>query len=196
MANHSLTPADLFEAAVNANFGRLVGLARAMLGSPTRDSKSPEDLVQDALLRLLKHRDAYDWADGGWSLMAKAVARNVISCRRRKLGSSLDADDGAMLETLGTEQDPAERAITEETTMLMRQRIEALPDTWREALVLREQQGMAYKDIAETLGASEAQVKTWLHRARARLTSIMSADDRPRDVQRADSRLERDKGAL
>jgi RNA polymerase sigma factor (sigma-70 family) len=174
---------DLFERAVNANFARLIGLARAMLGVPTRDSKSPEDLVQDALMRLFRHRDSYDWADGGWSLMAKAVARNVISCRRRKLGQSLDADDGAMLEMLGAENDPAERAMTAETMQQMRDRIAALPDGWRAALVLREQQGMAYKDIAESLQATEAQIKTWLHRARARLLQQMEDDEQPRALK-------------
>src|SRR5271170_539375 len=94
-----------FEAAVNANMGRLIGLARAMLGAPTRDAKSPEDLVQDALMKLFRHRESYDWTDGGWSLMAKSVARNVISCRRRKLGQSLDVDDGLM-ESLGQDMDP------------------------------------------------------------------------------------------
>ena len=171
-----LTPEQGFEAAVNANIARLIALARAMLGVGVRDAKGPEDLVQDALLRLYKHRARYDWADGAWSLMAKSVARNVISCRRRKLGQSLDAEDG-LAESLGEEQDPAERAITAETTALMRQRIEELPAAWRDALVLREQQEMAYKDIAETLDATEAQVKTWLHRARTRLASQLAGDD-------------------
>jgi RNA polymerase sigma-70 factor (ECF subfamily) len=168
---------ELFEAAVHANTGRLIGLARAMLGSPTRDSKSPEDLVQDALVKLFRQRHSYDWSDGGWSLMAKSVARNVISCRRRKLGQSLDADE-MLSDSLGAEQDPAERIMNEETTAIMRARIEALPDSWRQALVLREQQGLPYKEIAETLQASEAQVKTWLHRARARLLAQMSEDDK------------------
>jgi RNA polymerase sigma-70 factor (ECF subfamily) len=170
-------PADmLFEAAVHANMGRLIALARAMLGAPTRDSKSPEDLVQDALLKLFRQREAYDWSDGGWSLMAKSVARNVISCRRRKLGHSLDADE-ALSDSLGAEQDPAERAVSAETTAIMRARIEALPDSWRQALVLREQQELPYKEIAEMLSATEAQVKTWLHRARARLLGQMAEDD-------------------
>ena len=168
---------ELFEAAVNANMSRLIGLARAMLGSPTRDSKGPEDLVQDAMVKLFRQRHAYDWSDGGWSLMAKSVARNVISCRRRKLGQSLDADE-MLSDSLGAEQDPAERIINQETTAIMRARIEALPDTWRQALVLREQQELPYKEIAETLQASEAQVKTWLHRARARLLHLMSDDER------------------
>ena len=167
---------QLFEAAVNANMGRLIALARAMLGSPTRDSKGPEDLVQDALVKLFRQRHSYDWSDGGWSLMAKSVARNVISCRRRKLGQSLDADE-MLSDSLGEVQDPSERIINEESTAIMRARIEALPDSWRQALVLREQQGMAYKDIADTLQATEAQVKTWLHRARARLLNLMADDD-------------------
>jgi RNA polymerase sigma-70 factor (ECF subfamily) len=173
-------PADKqFEAAVNANIGRLIALARAMLGVPTRDAKSPEDLVQDALLKLFRQRYSYDWTDGGWSLMAKSVARNVISCRRRKLGQSLDADE-ALSDSLGEEQDPALRIMGEEITQIMRARIEALPDTWRQALVLREQQGLAYKDIADMLQASEAQVKTWLHRARARLLAQLAEDDKAR----------------
>ncbi len=111
-------PADeLFEAAVIANMNRLVGLARAMLGVPTRDSKSPEDLVQDALVKLFRHRHSYDWTDGGWSLMAKSVARNVISCRRRKLGQSLDADE-MLSDSLGAEQDPGERMMNEEARRL------------------------------------------------------------------------------
>jgi RNA polymerase sigma-70 factor (ECF subfamily) len=170
-------PADmLFEAAVHANTGRLIALARAMLGVPTRDSKSPEDLVQDALLKLFRQRHAYDWSDGGWSLMAKSVARNVISCRRRKLGQSLDADE-ALSDSLGEVQDPAQRLMGEEATQVMRARIEAPPDSRPHARVLREQHGLAYKDIAEMLGATEAQVKTWLHRARARLLGQMAEED-------------------
>jgi RNA polymerase sigma-70 factor (ECF subfamily) len=168
---------ELFEAAVNANMSRLIGLARVMLGSPTRDSKGPEDLVQDAMVKLFRQRHAYDWSDGGWSLMAKSVARNVISCRRRKLGQSLDADE-MLSDSLGAVQDPAERLMNQEATTIIRARIEALPDSWRQALVLREQQGLPYKEIAETLQASEAQVKTWLHRARARLLHLMSDDER------------------
>ena len=100
--------------------------------------------------------------------MAKAVARTVISCRRRRVGQSLDADP-AIYDSLGSEDDPSEAFSAAETTQKLRRLIESLPDTWREALTLREQQQMGYREIAETLGATEAQVKTWLHRARVRL---------------------------
>ncbi len=157
-----------FESAVNANMGRLVALARSMMGAQSRDAKQAEDIVQDSLLKLFRLRDSYDWSNGGWSLMAKAVARTVISCRRRRVGQSLDADP-AIYDSLGSEDDPSEAFSAAETTQKLRRLIESLPDTWREALTLREQQQMGYREIAETLGATEAQVKTWLHRARVRL---------------------------
>jgi len=162
----------LFEAAVAANMSRLIGLARAMLGTSTRDAKSPEDLVQDALVKLYRQRANYDWSDGGWSLMAKSVARNVISCRRRKLGTSLDADE-TFHKTLGQEQDPSEQIISAETTATLRTLIESLPENWRQALVLREQHDLSYKEIAELMEASQAQVKTWLHRGRTRLLNLL-----------------------
>ena len=157
-----------FESAVNANMGRLVALARSMMGAQSRDAKQAEDIVQDSLLKLFRLRDSYDWSNGGWSLMAKAVARTVISCRRRRVGQSLDADP-AIYDSLGSEDDPSEAFSAAETTQKLRRLIESLPDIWREALTLREQQQMGYREIAETLGATEAQVKTWLHRARVRL---------------------------
>ena len=136
-----------------------------------RDSKQPEDLVQEALLNLFRHRDGYDWSDGGWPLMAKAVARNVISCRRRKIGRSLEAD-AMLLETLGNDADPSAEATMVETAASLRKAIETLPDAWRQALVLREQQGMAYREIARLMQSTESQVKTWLHRARNRVAQI------------------------
>ncbi|MEI7767054.1 MAG: sigma-70 family RNA polymerase sigma factor [Phycisphaerae bacterium] len=167
MAQHAANQA--FDQAVRANLARLIGLARAMMGSGRAyDAKQPEDLVQDALLNLYRRRELYDWSDGGWALMARAVARNVVSCRRRRTGRTLEADE-ADQDIVAESLDPGSKMELAETTEVMRARIEALPENWRAALVLREQQEMAYKDIATTLAATEAQVKTWLHRARARL---------------------------
>ena len=168
------TASRQFEAAVYANMGRLTALARSMLGVQMRDAKQAEDIVQDALLKLFRHCESYNWDDGGWSLMAKAVARNVISCRRRKIGHSLDANE-ELYDGLGTDNDPAEAPLTAETVELVRRNIELLPPAWREALVLREQQGMGYREISEVLNVTESQVKTWLHRARVKLAKGMKS---------------------
>ena len=95
-----------------------------------------------------------------------------------------------MMDMLGEDCDPAEAYITAESTAQLRKWISELPDNWRLALVLREQQEMAYRDIATTLQATETQVKTWLHRARARLAANMRDDEKRTGTSKdpADSR--------
>jgi RNA polymerase sigma-70 factor (ECF subfamily) len=56
---------------------------------------------------------------------------------------------------------------------VVRGAIDRLPEHFRAALVLCEYEGMPYAQIAEVLGASVPQVKTWLHRARRRLEGML-----------------------
>lgn len=51
--------------------------------------------------------------------------------------------------------------------------IAALPDPWREAIVLRHFQDQPYEAIAEILGVPVGTVKTWLYRGRERLRQAL-----------------------
>ena len=64
--------------------------------------------------------------------------------------------------------------VDRETVEHVRAAIERLPQHFRAALVLCEYEGMAYAQIAEVLGASVPQVKTWLHRGRRQLARMLS----------------------
>ena len=44
-----------------------------------------------------------------------------------------------------------------------------LPDNHRNAILMLQQQGLSYDEIAEALDASLSAVKTWIHRARTHL---------------------------
>jgi len=46
---------------------------------------------------------------------------------------------------------------------------------YREAIILRYQQGLTVEEIADVLKAPEGTVKTYLHRARKELAAILSA---------------------
>ena len=56
-----------------------------------------------------------------------------------------------------------------ETVAKVRAAIDKLPEHYRTALVLCEYEQMPYAEIAQTLGASVPQIKTWIHRARRQL---------------------------
>ena len=44
-----------------------------------------------------------------------------------------------------------------------------LPENQRNAILLLQQQGLSYDEIAQALDASVSAIKTWIHRARAHL---------------------------
>jgi RNA polymerase sigma factor (sigma-70 family) len=65
----------------------------------------------------------------------------------------------------------------------VRKALEKLPPNYREVLILRELEGMSYKEIADITGMPEGTVMSSLSRARGRLrqilTSLMSGDTVP-----------------
>ncbi|HEV8291364.1 MAG TPA: sigma factor-like helix-turn-helix DNA-binding protein, partial [Tepidisphaeraceae bacterium] len=75
---------------------------------------------------------------------------------------------------------PVGGMIDGETVARVRDAIDRLPEHFRAALVLCEYEQMAYAQIAEVLGASVPQVKTWLHRGRRQLAEKLKnfADER------------------
>ena len=62
-----------------------------------------------------------------------------------------------------------------EMTIQVKKAIEKLPDTQREALVLREYQNFSYEEIGQILGCSLENVKVLIFRARERLRQELSS---------------------
>jgi len=167
------TSAQLFEIAARAHSKRLLAIARAVVGNRA----SPEDVVQQALVNLYQHRDRYDWHQPG-GLLRRAVVNEALRILRQPRMASVT------VEMPGRAREGAGDLIDGETVQRVRDAIAALPEHFRAALVLCEYEQMAYLQIAEVLGASVPQVKTWIHRARRQvgrtLKDYMDADRRPR----------------
>ena len=156
------TTAQLFERAARAHSRRLLAIARAVVGNRA----SPEDVVQQALVNLYQHRDRYDWHQPGGLLRRAVVNEALRILRQPKMG-------GVTAEIPGPSGGPVGGMIDGETVERVRAAIERLPEHFRAALVLCEYEGMAYAQIAEVLGASIPQVKTWLHRGRRQLARML-----------------------
>ncbi len=94
--------------------------------------------------------------------------------RRRSKTVSIDSafskDDRPLHETLaGDAPDPETEAITAERMYRLREMLSALPDIFREAVVLRDIEGLAYEEIAEVLDISIGTVKSRIARGRGEL---------------------------
>jgi RNA polymerase sigma-70 factor (ECF subfamily) len=153
---------QLFERAVQAHSRRLLAIARAIVGTRA----SPEDVVQQAVMNLYQHRDRYDWREPG-GLLKRSVVNEALRLLRPPKMSMVADEHPANSET------PVEGMIENETVRQVRDAIAKLPDHFRAALVLCEYENLSYVEIAESLGASVPQVKTWLHRARRQLAKML-----------------------
>ena len=156
---------ELFEQAVRDHSARLLSIARAIVGNRA----SPEDVVQQAVFNLYKHRERYDWREPGGLLKRATVNEALRLLRRPRMAAVTDEVDAP-----DRIEQPDERIETNETVQRVRAAIQQLPEHFRAALVLCEYENMSYQQIAETLNASVPQVKTWIHRARRRLEKMLS----------------------
>ncbi len=153
---------ELFERAVRAHSRRLLAIARAVVGNRA----SPEDVLQQALANLFQHRDRYDWREPG-GLLRRAVVNEALRILRQPRMGAVTPDHPSRAG------EPVGGMIDGETVARVRAAIDRLPEHFRAALVLCEYENMAYAQIAEVLGASVPQVKTWLHRGRRQLARML-----------------------
>jgi RNA polymerase sigma factor (sigma-70 family) len=157
------TTEQLFEKAVADNSRRLLGIARGIVGNRA----SPEDVVQQAVMNLYQHRARYDWREPG-GLLRRAVVNEALRLLRQPRTTSVEE------EYHGATAAPPEAGLIErETVIQVRKAIDRLPENFKAALVLCEYEQMPYAQIAETLGASIPQVKTWIFRARRQLAEML-----------------------
>jgi RNA polymerase sigma-70 factor (ECF subfamily) len=145
-------------------------LARYLMRSPA----DAEDAVQECYLRALRHFDGFRGTEIKPWLMA--ILRNV--CRAefaRRAGTAVnddaDADAAEGSEPLWQEALPSAETqmLRQGNTETIRRLVAALPDPFREAIVLREINDLSYRDIADVVGAPVGTVMSRLARARAML---------------------------
>jgi RNA polymerase sigma factor (sigma-70 family) len=160
------TTDELFDEAVRAHSRRLLSIARGILGNRA----APEDVVQQALLNLYQHRHRYDWHEAG-GLMRRSVVNEALRVLRTPRMAPVADDLPAAAG--GADAQPVDGLVERETVQRVRAAIDRLPEHFRSALVLCEYERLSYQEIADTLGASVPQVKTWIHRGRRQLAEML-----------------------
>jgi RNA polymerase sigma-70 factor (ECF subfamily) len=73
--------------------------------------------------------------------------------------------------------DPEAQMIQQQTVEHVRRALETLPTDFREVLVLRELEGLSYKEIAAIVGIPLGTVMSRLARARERLAGVLTAGE-------------------
>ncbi len=159
-------------------------LARHLLREPA----DAEDAVQECYLRALRHFDTLRNQDiKPWLL---AILRNVcrVEFARRSravlydVNSTQETPDDTIPMWQEAQETPEARMLQKLDTQTIRDLVAALPDAFREVIVLREIEDLSYREIAEIIDAPIGTVMSRLARARALLRECwMAAEKHPPD---------------
>jgi len=159
---------DAFHSAVQRHQRKVFTFARYLLSN----REEAEDVTQEVLVRLWNNLDTVSPDRlGGWLLR---VTRNLCYDRmrsRRSVGRFLcDAtSDGIPADVPSRQPDPEILAGASQIGRRIIECIGRLKEPQRSAIILREIQGLSYRDIATALDLTESTVRITLYRARRSL---------------------------
>jgi RNA polymerase sigma-70 factor (ECF subfamily) len=148
-----------------------------------RDPALAEDIAQETFLKAYRALPGYDprWKLSSW-LLKIAHNATIDHLRRQRLDTTpLDlgpeSETGSPIEriadasVLDAEQQLRGRALARD----LQAALGSLDPAYRELLLLRFQEGLAYQEIAEVTGLPLGTVKVRLHRGRKRLADLLAA---------------------
>lgn len=141
-------------------------LAKSLAG----EASDAEDIVQDAALRALQalERAPIRSPRAWWLSVVRNTALSFMT--RRRPGALAFVGDLDDLDALGapdaTAESAEDRLIAREEGERVRRAVAALPSPLRETLILREINGLNYREIAEATAAPIGTVMSRLSRAR------------------------------
>ena len=165
-------PPRLFEEIVLPHLDAAFNYARWL----TRNDADAEDVVQDACVRALRFFSSL--RDGDARAWLFTIVRNTWYTR---VSRRVKADESATFDRRQDERrddglDPEEWLLQQHTVARVRTALEELPVDFRETIVLREIEGLAYKEIAAVVGVPIGTVMSRLARGRERLLALLKLE--------------------
>jgi RNA polymerase sigma-70 factor (ECF subfamily) len=145
----------------------------------TRNDQDADDVVQEACLRAFRFFGGF--RGGNTRAWLLKIVRNTYYTQLQKNRPQELAtfDEGIHSEDDGS-MNPETLLLRSADSQLLRRALEELPMNFREVLVLRELEGLSYREIAEVSNIPPGTVMSSLSRARERLrqslTSLLSKD--------------------
>ncbi len=143
----------------------------------SRNTAEAEEITQEVFMRVHEYRNSYR-PTGKFSTWLFGIAHNLYVSRLRKRKPFLpwptrpdNPDEQA--DFASPALSPMETAASQELSEAIRQCIGELPFLQREALILREYEGLDYEEISEILHKPLGTVKTLIYRARMALRDML-----------------------
>ena len=142
------------------------------------DYESCNDVVQETMIKVYRYKDTYS-SVAKFSTWVYTIAGNLAKSeyrrqRRRNLFSINDyGEEHSTFDLPDESYRPdvvTDSGIKDE---IIQKALMKVKETYREAVILRDIQGMSYEEISEILGVNEGTVKSRINRGRAQLQELL-----------------------
>jgi RNA polymerase sigma-70 factor (ECF subfamily) len=151
-----------------------------------------EDLTQEIFLKLFKSLEKFN-RDADFSTWLSSVARNfcIDHYRASKREKEVLVEDLVAFDLAPASAGSSPHRVLEDRDRrsFLRRGLEALPDKLREAVVLRDLQGLTYQEMADRLGLPEGTVKSRINRGREELSRLLLRAQQAERVGRSGGRV-------
>ena len=140
-----------------------------------------EDLTQEIFLRVFRSLEKFN-RDADFSTWLSSVARNhcIDHYRASKREREVLVEDLVAFDLAPASSGNPHRALEErDRRSFVRRGLEMLPEKLREAVVLRDLQGLSYQEMAERLHLPEGTVKSRINRGREELARLLLRAQQP-----------------
>ena len=163
------------EAALAALVDQYAGALYRVAFSVLRNASDAEDAVQEAFLRVLRHRDQLDEVRDHRVWLIRIVW-NIVLDRKRRAKTRPETDDVAelarVLPSKGLSAEQVASAAQHHAQVLAC--VEQLPEKEREVLTLSAFDELSSVEISTVLGITESSVRSRLFRARNLMAGMLN----------------------
>lgn len=162
-----------FEELYRAHAEMVYNLALRLSGDP----EGALDLSQEVFLRIHRHLPKFRGRSSLKTWIYRVTVNHCRSRLRRRRPSTrpLAAEEERLAGLADPRRGPEERALADDAGRRLAAALAELPAKLREAVVLRDLEGLEYEEIARVLGVRIGTVRSRIARGRSRLREVLGA---------------------
>lgn len=145
------------------------------------DGARAEELAQDVFIKLFRSAKSYQPSARFKTFLFRVATNTCLNDLRRPAGKAevleakVNDDDASVFDTDADASTPLHALEAKELEAAVAKAMNKMSDRERAAFAMCRFEGMAYRDIAETLEATESAVKSLIHRATVQVMKHLSA---------------------
>ena len=164
------------EEAFGEVYQRFVGLVFNLAFRMSGRAEEAEDLTQEIFLRIYRHLGRFN----GRSTLKTWVYRVALNHCRSKLGRKryptqplAEENEGEGIHLVDERRGPEEKTLAHDAAATVSLALRQVKPSFREAVVLRDLEGLSYEEIADILDVRIGTVRSRIARGRDRLRAIL-----------------------